>query len=72
MAHNREVTIAMEIDYEKCSQQEALKALAVDPETGLGSSVVPGIRERHGPNKLPEKKTNKLLKFLSYMWNPLS
>jgi H+-transporting ATPase len=25
-----------------------------------------------GPNKLEEKKENKLLKFLGFMWNPLS
>ncbi|GKD53403.1 ATPase 8 [Tanacetum coccineum] len=25
-----------------------------------------------GPNKLEEKKENKLLEFLGFMWNPLS
>lgn len=25
-----------------------------------------------GPNKLEEKKENKILKFLGFMWNPLS
>ena len=25
-----------------------------------------------GPNKLEEKKENKFLKFLGFMWNPLS
>uniref|UniRef100_K3X4S9 Cation-transporting P-type ATPase N-terminal domain-containing protein n=1 Tax=Globisporangium ultimum (strain ATCC 200006 / CBS 805.95 / DAOM BR144) TaxID=431595 RepID=K3X4S9_GLOUD len=26
----------------------------------------------YGPNKLPEEKVNKLMVFLSFMWNPLS
>jgi len=67
-----EVSISLELDYEKCSQEEALKALDVDPSTGLDSANVPSLRAMHGPNKLPEQKSNKLLKFLSYMWNPLS
>lgn len=67
-----DVTVAVETDFEKCSQDEAVKALGADPDKGLASEVVPGLRETHGPNKLPEKKTNKLLKFLSFMWNPLS
>ena len=66
------VVVSVEMDYEKCSQEEALKALGADPETGLSEKLVPGLRERYGPNRLPEKKTNQLLKFLGFMWNPLS
>ena len=27
--------------------------------------------EKYGPNKIPEKKTNAILKFLSYFWGPI-
>eukprot|EP00951_Prasinocladus_malaysianus_P044967 scaffold589714_cov20-Prasinocladus_malaysianus.AAC.1 len=71
-AKGASVALDMELDFEKCSQSAALKALGADANSGLKSSDVPGLRERHGPNRLPEQKSNKLLKFLGYMWNPLS
>eukprot|EP00873_Tetraselmis_striata_P002602 jgi/Tetstr1/422866/TSEL_013657.t1 len=66
------IKLDMELDFEKCSQVEALAALGVDPSAGLPSGEVAALRERHGPNKLPEVQRSKLLQFLGYMWNPLS
>lgn len=39
---------------------------------GLSSEEGQKRLEIFGPNKLEEKKENKLLKFLGFMWNPLS
>lgn len=62
----------MDFDYEKCTQEEALSKLNSDAVNGLSESAVPGLREQWGPNKLEEVSESKLLKFLGYMWNPLS
>ncbi|XP_021717084.1 ATPase 9, plasma membrane-type-like isoform X2 [Chenopodium quinoa] len=39
---------------------------------GLTSDEGESRLKHFGPNKLEEKKENKLLKFLGFMWNPLS
>ena len=47
-------------DHLKCSRQ------------GLTSEEGATRLEEFGPNKLEEKTENKFLKFLGFMWNPLS
>lgn len=39
---------------------------------GLSSAEGAKRLEIFGPNKLEEKKESKFLKFLGFMWNPLS
>jgi H+-transporting ATPase len=63
----------------KADPNEALKSLPM-PEllTKLGSSA-DGLTQaeaekrlaQYGPNEIEEKKTNELLKFLSYFWGPI-
>ena len=41
-------------------------------DKGLTEAEVARRLEQYGPNKLPESTVNPLLRFLGYMWNPLS
>lgn len=41
-------------------------------EKGLTAAEVARRIEQYGPNKLPESTVNPILRFLGYMWNPLS
>ena len=41
-------------------------------DKGLTSAEVAQRLEQYGPNKLPEKHVSPILRFLGYMWNPLS
>lgn len=41
-------------------------------EDGLTSAQAAQRLEQYGPNKLPEKHISPILRFLGYMWNPLS
>ncbi|KAL5661001.1 hypothetical protein ACJX0J_028126, partial [Zea mays] len=51
--------------------QEVFAVLKSSPH-GLTSTDGASRLEIFGPNKLEEKKESKLLKFLGFMWNPLS
>ncbi|XP_010537896.1 PREDICTED: ATPase 9, plasma membrane-type [Tarenaya hassleriana] len=59
------------IDLEKIPIEEVLRLLKCSKE-GLTSEEGQRRLEIFGPNKLEEKKESKLLKFLGFMWNPLS
>uniref|UniRef100_J3M5Z0 Plasma membrane ATPase n=1 Tax=Oryza brachyantha TaxID=4533 RepID=J3M5Z0_ORYBR len=59
------------VDLESIPIQEVFAVLKSSPQ-GLTSSDGAGRLEIFGPNKLEEKKESKLLKFLGFMWNPLS
>eukprot|EP00873_Tetraselmis_striata_P006578 jgi/Tetstr1/426842/TSEL_017057.t1 len=72
MADAKDVKVDVDFDFEKCSQEEALAKLGSNVANGLSESAVPDLRRQWGPNKLEEVQDNKLLKFLGYMWNPLS
>mmetsp|Transcript_33177 Transcript_33177/g.80589 ORF Transcript_33177/g.80589 Transcript_33177/m.80589 type:complete len:979 (-) Transcript_33177:295-3231(-) len=50
---------------------EEEKLLAGTGESGLSSEEVARRFEQYGPNELPEKTDNILLKFLSYFWGPM-
>ncbi|MGB6310068.1 MAG: cation-transporting P-type ATPase, partial [Steroidobacteraceae bacterium] len=49
---------------------EVEKRLESSPE-GLTQAEAAKRLTKDGPNELPEKKTNSLLKFLSYFWGPI-
>jgi H+-transporting ATPase len=58
--------------------EEAKKATVDDlfgklssSKTGLSSSEAEKRLLRFGPNEIPEKKVNPVLKFLSYFWGPI-
>ncbi len=46
------------------------KELSSSPD-GLSKTEVQARLDKYGPNELPEKKQNPLLKFLSYFWGPI-
>ncbi|CAL5048949.1 unnamed protein product [Urochloa decumbens] len=59
------------VDLESIPIQEVFAVLKSTPH-GLTSSDGASRLQIFGPNKLEEKKESKLLKFLGFMWNPLS
>ncbi|KAL9224418.1 hypothetical protein vseg_000451 [Gypsophila vaccaria] len=59
------------IDLEKIPVEEVFKNLKCNKE-GLTSAEGDNRLQIFGPNKLEEKKECKFLKFLGFMWNPLS
>nr|CAB3467256.1 unnamed protein product [Digitaria exilis] len=60
-----------DVDLSKMPVEEVFKTLKCDRK-GLTSAEGEGRLRAFGPNKLEEKKESKLLKFLGFMWNPLS
>eukprot|EP00122_Pirum_gemmata_P004649 Pgem_evm1s4231 len=61
-----------EIDYEKISQEQCLQLFSVDIKNGLSEAECAKRLVEYGPNCLPSTKQNQLLKFLGFLWNPLS
>ncbi|KAI4344248.1 hypothetical protein L6164_011495 [Bauhinia variegata] len=59
------------VDLEKIPIEEVFEQLKCTKE-GLTSAEGAKRLQSFGPNKLEEKKECKLLKFLGFMWNPLS
>ncbi|KAM3270061.1 ATPase 6, plasma membrane-type [Capsicum chacoense] len=60
-----------QVDLENIPVEEVFQQLKCSKE-GLSSAEGQKRLQIFGPNKLEEKKENKLLKFLGFMWNPLS
>jgi H+-transporting ATPase len=54
----------------KASVEEVLKRLSASAK-GLTTPDVEARQRQYGPNDIPEKKTNPLVKFLSYFWGPI-
>jgi len=54
--------------------KEALDKLGMDrlPEGGLTTAQQQAAQAKYGRNEIPKKKVNPILRFLSFMWNPLS
>ncbi|GLU01169.1 hypothetical protein SLE2022_184910 [Rubroshorea leprosula] len=75
MAGNR--TISLEeiknesVDLERIPVSEVFEQLKCSSK-GLTSEEGTHRHQVFGPNKLEEKKESKILKFLGFMWNPLS
>nr|GLL20188.1 plasma membrane ATPase 4 isoform X1 [Ipomoea trifida] len=63
--------IAWELLAEKIPIEEVFEQLKCTRE-GLSSAEGANRLQIFGPNKLEEKKESKVLKFLGFMWNPLS
>ncbi|XP_010526353.1 PREDICTED: ATPase 2, plasma membrane-type-like [Tarenaya hassleriana] len=59
------------VDLEKIPIEEVFQQLKCSRE-GLTSQEGEDRIQIFGPNKLEEKKESKILKFLGFMWNPLS
>ncbi|XP_038696172.1 plasma membrane ATPase 4 isoform X1 [Tripterygium wilfordii] len=59
------------VDLEKIPIEEVFEQLKCSRE-GLTSEEGANRLQVFGPNKLEEKKESKILKFLGFMWNPLS
>ncbi|KAH0707005.1 hypothetical protein KY289_012081 [Solanum tuberosum] len=59
------------VDLESIPVEEVFQILKCSKE-GLTKEEGQKRIEIFGPNKLEEKKENKVLKFLGFMWNPLS
>ncbi|PIN08603.1 Plasma membrane H+-transporting ATPase [Handroanthus impetiginosus] len=59
------------VDLEKVPIEEVFEQLKCSRE-GLSSEEGANRLQIFGPNKLEEKKESKILKFLGFMWNPLS
>lgn len=60
-----------DVDLEKIPIDEVFEQLKCSKE-GLSSEEGANRLQIFGPNKLEEKKESKVLKFLGFMWNPLS
>ncbi|KAK9130496.1 hypothetical protein Sjap_010983 [Stephania japonica] len=59
------------VDLERIPVEEVFQSLKCTKE-GLTTEEGENRLQIFGPNKLEEKKESKLLKFLGFMWNPLS
>lgn len=59
------------VDLEKIPVEEVFEQLKCTKE-GLTTAEGDSRLQIFGPNKLEEKKESKILKFLGFMWNPLS
>ncbi|CAM8928663.1 hypothetical protein QQ045_021341 [Rhodiola kirilowii] len=59
------------VDLERIPIEEVFEQLKCSRD-GLTSAEGEQRLQIFGPNKLEEKKENKILKFLGFMWNPLS
>lgn len=59
------------VDLERIPVEEVFEQLKCTKE-GLSSEEGESRLRIFGPNKLEEKKESKILKFLGFMWNPLS
>jgi H+-transporting ATPase len=54
----------------KADVDELLSKLSASKD-GLSSSDAEKRLQQYGPNEIPEKKTNPLVKFLRYFWGPI-
>lgn len=61
-----------EVTIKEMTVEEALAKFGVDEKTGLSEQQVKERIETYGLNALPDIRENQCLKFLGFMWNPLS
>ena len=55
----------------KLSCDEIIKRLQTSSKSGLSSDEAKKRLKLIGPNEIPEKKVNPVIKFLSYFWGPI-
>ena len=60
----------VETDYKHMDIDDVLKVLETSMD-GLSSKEARKRLEEYGPNEIPEKKVNPIIKFLSYFWGPI-
>ncbi|TVU48165.1 hypothetical protein EJB05_07791, partial [Eragrostis curvula] len=60
-----------DVDLESLPLEEVFEQLSTSRD-GLSSADAAERLQLFGPNRLEEKRENKIMKFLSFMWNPLS
>ncbi|XP_006658357.1 plasma membrane ATPase 1-like [Oryza brachyantha] len=70
-ADNLEAVLNESVDLENIPLEEVFEHLRCNRE-GLTSANAEQRLNLFGPNRLEEKKESKFLKFLGFMWNPLS
>ncbi|KQK20491.1 plasma membrane ATPase 3 isoform X2 [Brachypodium distachyon] len=70
-ASNLDAVLKESVDLENIPLEEVFENLRCSRE-GLSSTQAEQRLAIFGPNKLEEKKESKFLKFLGFMWNPLS
>ncbi|WIA34892.1 hypothetical protein OEZ86_013179 [Tetradesmus obliquus] len=63
--------VEAEVDFAKISVKEAFQLLNATA-AGLSEAQAAERLAEFGPNRLPESSTNPILRFLGYLWNPLS
>ncbi|CAD6266595.1 unnamed protein product [Miscanthus lutarioriparius] len=68
---NLEAVLKEAVDLENIPLEEVFENLRCSRE-GLSTQQAQQRLEIFGPNKLEEKEESKFLKFLGFMWNPLS
>nr|CAB3462751.1 unnamed protein product [Digitaria exilis] len=68
---NLEAVLKEAVDLENIPLEEVFENLRCSRE-GLSTQQAQQRLEIFGPNKLEEKEESKVLKFLGFMWNPLS
>ncbi|PON59470.1 P-type ATPase [Parasponia andersonii] len=71
MAENLEAVLKEAVDLENVPLEEVFQRLECSKH-GLTTELAQGRLVTFGYNKLEEKKESKILKFLGFMWNPLS
>ncbi|XP_063934471.1 uncharacterized protein LOC135146240 [Zophobas morio] len=69
---NQEGAHIKDIDFSKLSEKEAFEILKVNKESGLADSEVRRRLEIHGENCLESNEESRIIKFLRFLWNPLS
>ena len=57
-------------DAKKTSVDDLLNRLSASKK-GLSSSEAEKRLKQFGPNEIPEKKVNPIIKFLGYFWGPI-
>ncbi|NP_001105360.1 membrane H(+)-ATPase 1 [Zea mays] len=70
-ASNLDAVLKEAVDLENIAIQEVFESLRCSPQ-GLSTEQAEQRLAIFGPNKLEEKQESKFLKFLGFMWNPLS
>lgn len=56
---------------QQMSTEEVLRRLGVDPSRGLSEREAEERLRRLGPNEIPERRVNPVLKLLRYFWGPI-